>query len=188
MNMLQSIRGFVYFENKDLGEVKNVFSGFELDDLDYTFFSSLNRYGEEINFGGIFLSGMVDKKYSSTSIISLLRKKVGLNEEIRCCDVSIENEEFMKSILNGELKGNYIGIRIFPPYDHKIVEEVASEIGGIANAKDIFLRGVEPDNSKPKICIDIITDYNFEDIKEKVEGIISSKNLRLGEYTFIKSL
>lgn len=184
--MLQSIRGFVYFENKNFEEVKRIFSGFELDDLDYTFFSGLNRYGEKINFGGIFLSGMIDKKYSSADIINLLRKKMGLGEEIRCCDVSIENEDFMKSILKGELRGNYIGIRIFPPYNYKMIEKVASEIGEITKAKDIFLRGVESENSKPKICIDIITDSNFKEVKEKTEDIISSKDLRIGEYTSIK--
>lgn len=184
--MLQNIRGFVYFENKDLEEVKNVFSGFRLDNLNYAFFSGLNRYGEKISFGGIFLSGMIDKKYSSADVINLLRKKMGLGEEIRYCDVSIENEDFMKYILKGELKGDYIGIRIFPPYQHSRIEEVASEIGKITNDTDIFIRGVESENNKPKICIDIITDSNSEDVRRKVESIISSKNLKLGEYTFIK--
>ncbi len=180
---MQKIRGFVYFEGKNIGDVKSAFKDFTFDDTELAFFSSLLRYGHEISSPGVFITGNVGDSHSSEDIINSLRKQMDLKEELKGCDVSIESEDTLKSLTHGALKGNYIGIRIRPPYGLDKIYNLTSNIGKLINAHDIFVRTVELEEVKPIVCIDLITEAGFEEKRKDVEDILSSEGLILGKYT-----
>lgn len=181
---MQQIRGFVYFEEKTIDEVKSAFKDFELDKAEFAFFSSLSRYGQEISSPGIFITGSVDGSYSSGDIVNILRKQIGLEEELKGCDVSIESEDTLKPLAKGALKGNYIGIRIKQPYELVNIYDIASKADKVFNACDIFVRTVESEEKeKPLVCIELITEEDFFKYKTEFEKIISSEGLQVGKYT-----
>ncbi len=183
---MQEVRGLIYFENKTVDDIKEVFDKFKLDNIKYSYFSSLSRHGKDIPSPGLFLTGDVKDTYSSKDIVGLLRKKIGLSTDLNGCDISIENEDTLKQIIKGNPAKNYIGIRINAPYNIENIYALATEIGEITSATDIFVRTVESDdNERPIICIDLITDEIFEKHKTEVEKLIISKNLSLGKYTYL---
>lgn len=183
---MQSVRGFIYFEGKSFGGVKSSFNNFKLDSSKFYFFKSLFRYDLEISEAGVFIDGNVDDKYSSYDIVNIFRKQVDLEEKSRGCDVSIESEDTLKLINDGSLKGNYTGIRIKPPYELNQIYDLASRIGKITNASNIFVRTVESEDDKPLICIDLITQNEFANYKNQAEQLIKTEKLTLGKYTMIK--
>ena len=182
---MQQVRGFIHFKNKTIGEVKATFKDVKIGIIDIAFFKSLLRNQNRTGEAGIFITGKVDDKYSSTDIVSLLRGSFGLEKKAKGCDISIESEDILKQIIKGQLRGNYIGIRIKPDYKLDEVYKLAKQLGGLISACDIFVRTVESEEDKPSVCIDLITNYKFDDFKEGVEKIITSNNLTLGKYTFI---
>lgn len=181
---MQQIRGLIYFEGKTLDEVKSAFDRLEFDELQRAYFDSLTRYSNKISAPGLFLTGEVESTRSSKDIVEIFRKKIDLSTELKGCDVSIACEDTLNYLKKGNLEGNYIGIRIRHPYDLEKIYDLASRIGTLTNAEDIFVRTVEPDEEGRRIvCIDLITRQDFEDYKDKIEETISTEKLRLGKYT-----
>lgn len=195
---MQDIRGFVYFEDKDIIQVKEAFWNFNIPGINYKFFEGLVRLKKKINMPGILIDGEVNlknKKDYSKKTVELLRKKVGLPEKISNCDVSsaVNGEDYIMHLKKGGLKGKYIAIRLLPPYP-KIggIERVASDLGNMVHASDVLVRGVEPiiykDTKVDKRCIDLIGDINFEKKKKGIEDYLESKKLVLEGYTLIDLL
>jgi hypothetical protein len=182
---MQRVRGFIHFKNKTVDEVKATFKDAKIGIIDMAFFKSLSRNQNRIEETGIFITGKVDNKYSSADIVSLLRRSFGLKEKVEGCDISIESEDILRPITKGQLRGNYIGIRIKPDYKLDEVYKLAEQLGGLISACDIFVRTVESEEDKPLVCIDLITNYKFDDFKDEIEKIITANNLTLGKYTFI---
>ncbi len=181
---MQQIRGLIYFEGKTPDEVKSVFDRFEFDKLRYAYFDSLTRYDNKISAPGIFLTGEVEKTDSSKDIVEIFRKKMDISTELKGCDISIASEDTLKHLKEGNLEGSYIGIRIEHPYKLEKIYDLASRIEILTDAKDIFVRTVEPDEEgRPLVCIDLITGQNFDDHKEEIEEMISTEKLKLGKYT-----
>ncbi|MCK4928068.1 MAG: hypothetical protein KAS11_06335 [Candidatus Aenigmarchaeota archaeon] len=181
---MQQIHGLLYFEGKTLEEVKSIFDKFIFDNIKYAYFDSLTRYDNKISAPGIFLTGEVKDTYSSKKIIEIFREQMDLGTELKGCDISIASEDTLKPLKNENLKGNYTGIRIKPPYDLEKIYNLASRIGTLTDAEDIFIRTVEPDEEgRPLVCIDLITKQNFDNYKDKIEEIISTEKLKLGKYT-----
>ncbi len=183
---MQKVRGFIYFEGKSLEAIKSVLSSFKFDEAKFAFFNSLFRYDKDILEAGVFIDGQVDEKYSSQDIVNILRKQLGLEEKYHGCDVSIESEDTLKSITSGDLEGQYIGIRIKPPYELNQIYKLASKIATIIESSNTFVRTVESKNNGPLVCIDLITQKNYQEFKNQIEDIINSNNLNLGKYIFIK--
>ncbi len=183
---MQKIRGFVYFEGKTFDEVNSSFTNFHLDNVELGFFRSLFRYNKNILESGVFIDGNVDDKYSSKDIVNLFRKQVDLEEKLRGCDVSIESEDALEIVKKGDLKGNYIGIRIKPPYQLEQIKDLAYQIGEPTNASNIFVRTVESENENPLVCIDLIIQNSYENHKQQVEQLITDNKFTLGKYSYMK--
>jgi hypothetical protein len=191
---MQDVRGFVFFEGKSIEEIKSKFNGFKLDCLKYSFFDNFLRDNSHSKDSGIFIYGEVDEKYSSKDIITILRRHIGLGEpefkEKRvnskihytpisfACDVSVAGEDVMKRIKssNERINGNYFGIRIKPPLSLPEVEERAKNLGISTEADDVYLRGVEIDETikdlpkeLPKLCVEIVTGIAYEKAKKGIE-------------------
>lgn len=182
---MQKIRGFIHFENKSFEDVKSVFKTFELDSLHLGFFRSLERMSRKILEPGVFLSGEVKDSYSSKDIVNFFREEMSLKENLRGCDVSIESEDTIKPLIEGEISGKYIGIRIEPPYKIEDIYELGKRIGDLIEAHDILVRTVEKENNYPLVCIDLLTKDDFEKYKGKIEEHISSKGLKIKGYTLL---
>ena len=180
---MQKIRGIIYFEGKTIEDVKFAFDNLKLDETKISYFCSIKRYDENISTPGVFLSGIVNDDYASKDIVELFRKQIGLDTTLKGCDVSIESEDTIELLKDGNLKGNYIGIRIEPPYVFETICTLASDIGSLVCAKNILVRTVEKNEKEPLICIDLIAYENFEKYKNTIEDIITSKNLKIGKYT-----
>ncbi len=181
---MQKVRGFVYFEEKTIDEVKSAFDGFKLDNIELAFFGSLSRYGQQISSPGVFITRSVDDSYSSKDVVSILRKQMGLEEELKGCDVSIESEDTLKSLAKGARKGEYIGIRIKPPHELNKIYDISSRVGKLIDAQGIFVRTVESvKEGNALVCMDLITEDDFEEKRKEAEDIISSEGLNLGKYT-----
>lgn len=182
---MQQVRGFIWFEDKEFDDVKSVFDGFSLDSVELTFFKSLTMDDSKISQPGVFITGRVDDRYSSKDVVNLFRERVGLEKGLKGCDVSIESEDTMKSLARGNLKGNYIGIRIEPPYDLERVYALASRIADSIKAHDVFVRTVESRDDKPLVCIDLITQQEPEITGNETEQLVSSDGLKTGKLALI---
>lgn len=178
---MQQIRGLIWFKGKSLEEVKSGFDEFRLDSVELEFFKSLVMDDRKISQPGVLITGLVDDKYSSKDVVNLFREGAGLENGIKECDVSIESEDAMKSLLNGKLRGGYIGIIINPPYELEKVYALASKIGESLKAKDVFVRAVESVKKKPLVCMDFIIPGEPEKVCNKAKGIVSSEGLSTGK-------
>lgn len=183
---MQRIRGFIHFEDRTVEEVSDAVSRLDLGDVDIRVFRSLNRKGEEVSEPGIFIDGVVGDDHSSESVVRLVRERMGLEGVPSRCDLSIESEDTIRLIMNGDLKGVYVGIRILPPYDIDRSEELAGQMGKIAGASNILIRTVESVNGGPALCIDLISMTDPADYEEGIERLMSGDSLIAGKTTFIQ--
>jgi len=182
---MQKVRGFLYFDGKSYDEVVDSFKDYKLDSANFGYFKEVNRYDNLISTPGIFITGKIEKGHDSSAIIKKLRAKAGLDDKIGGCDLSIENnEDILEEIKSSELKGNYIGIRIMPPFDFKNICNLAKELGSIIDAKGIYVRTVEPvDNNQKKgnyIGIRIMPPFDFKniyDFAKKLGSIVDAKSI-----------
>ncbi len=193
---MNKVRGYVYFENKTLKEIRDSLWNLDIPGVQYKFFDGITRLNKRISLPGILIDGeaYTEKRGNySKRIIRLLRKKAGLDDKMINCDVSsaVGCEDYISYIKGGDLEGKYIGIRILPPYPKDIMhlESTASDLGRIANADNILLRGVEKIRYKgkkiDKRCIDLIGNVNLDKKKGDIESYLESKNLSLEGYTLI---
>jgi hypothetical protein len=183
---MQIVRGFIYFEGKSINDLKENFKNFQLENLELSFFEYLFRYDKYIFEHGIFFSGEVDKKYSSEDIAIIFRQHLNLEEKQEKCDISIESEDTIYNIKNESLEGNYIGIRIKPPYDLAQIKDLSHKIGELVDASNVFVRTVELDNKVPLVCIDLITQNEYHNHKQRVEKLISNNELVIDKYTYMR--
>ncbi|MFW5991459.1 MAG: hypothetical protein ACOCQX_04475 [Candidatus Nanoarchaeia archaeon] len=155
---MQKVRGYIYFPGKTIDEIKELnFPGLNLH-----YFDNLNKYEEEINAPGLFLTGEVDDSYTSETLTHKLQEMAGVEQKTENCDISIESEDYMNYLQKGEIKGKYIGLRIKPPYELQKLEETARKLGKELEATDIFIRGVEKENEAPLACIDLVTENELK--------------------------
>lgn len=183
---MQRIRGFIHFEDKSIEEVSDAMIGIGFDDVDIRVFRSVHRRGEEVLEPGIFIDGVVSDDYSSESVVRLIREKIGLEGVPSRCDLSIESEDTIRSIMNGDLNGVYVGIRILPPYDIDRSEELAGQMGKITGASNVLIRTVESVDGGPALCIDLISMIDPADYEEGIERLMSEDSLIAGKTTFIQ--
>ncbi len=182
---MQKIRGFIYFENKTLSDVKLAFGNFRFDQATFAYFTSLYKSGQTINCPGVFITGKVNLKYTSVNVVGLLRKLMNLEGEIKNYDLSIENESPIGAIKTGRVYGEYIGIRIAPPYTQDNVKSIAGKIAKLISAHDVWIREVGPGDKEPALCIDLVSDEDFNKNKDKVEKMALELNLKIDSYTII---
>ncbi len=182
---MQKIRGFIYFKEKSLNDVISDVKKIQIDNINLYFFESLFRYEKKIENSGVFIDGFVDNEYSSKDVINLFREKVGLEKELTGYDVSIESEDTIQLIKDGEIKGIYTGIRIKPPYELDQIHDLANNIGEFVDASNVLIRTVELEGDNPLISIDLITGKDLKEQKEKIEKLIKDSNLIIEKYTII---
>lgn len=183
---MHKVRGLIYFEGKSLEEITLAISTFKFNKTNFAFFNSLFRNNKNISKAGIFINGQVNKKYSSQDIVNIFKERVGLKKKTQNCDISIEPEDTLKLIIDGKIEGQYVGIRIEPPYKLNQIYKLASKIGKIVKSSNILVRTVESKNNEPLVSIDLITQKNYEEYRNQIENLINSNNLKLGKYTFFK--
>ncbi len=182
---MQKIRGFICFEEKLFDDVVNSLNKLQVEGAELYFFKSLFRYDEKITSPGVFIDGFVDDNYSSQDVVHLFREKVGLEKKLKGCDVAIESEDTIQLIKEGEIKGVYTGIRIKSPYELDQVQDLATSIGELVDASNVLLRTVELEGANSLISIDLITEKDLEEQREKIEQLIKDSNLIIGKYTVI---
>lgn len=178
---MQYTRGFIHFPKKFLEEIKKAFDNYS-DNLNIYFFQKINRYGEEHDSPGIFISGQVDDSYTSESLIYKLQQKAGVEKQIQKCDISVESEDYMHYVREGDIGVRYIGLRIKPPYEPSQLKSVAEKLGNKVNATDIFIRGVEKEKAAPSACIDLITKENYA--LSELNELILTDQLEPGEVVY----
>jgi hypothetical protein len=160
----QYVRGFAYFRGKTPEEVRAAFRDFKLGFTFQLYFSSLKRYGKEIQEPGIFIAGRFFSHRSSMDIVNILAKRMGVEESSVGRDISVKEEDRIEWLSQGPiLKGNYYaGLRVKLPYDFTRVCEKAIEIASQIGANDVLVRTVESENGDPLACIDLITPKNYQ--------------------------
>ena len=94
----QKARGIVYFEEKNIDDVKRVFENFRFDEASFKYFEKLIINNQEILMPGVFLNGHINEKYTSENVVRLFRKLMGLNIEMINCDISIEREDEIEDL------------------------------------------------------------------------------------------
>lgn len=182
---MQQIRGFIWFENKGFDDVRSEFKDFSLDSVELALFKSITMGDSKISQPGVFITGRVDDGYSSKDVVNLFRERIGLERGLKGCDVSIESEDTMKSMVKGTPKGNYIGIMINPPYDLENIYALASRIADSIKAHDIFVRTIESRDDKPLVCIDLITHQEPERAGDEAGQLVSSEGMKTEKLTLI---
>lgn len=88
----QNARGFVFFRQKTLSELKEVFANFRFDEARFIFFDKLYLDEEKINAPGVFLYGQINEKYTSENVVKLFRKLMKMDLEKKDYDLSLERE------------------------------------------------------------------------------------------------
>lgn len=205
---MQKVRGFIFLEGKNAEDIRKSFNGFRMDSLNYVLFDNFKKNDKLVEGSGIFIYGEIDSKYSSEDIINLLRKHEDLQEaefekkqlgEVKHYkpllqyDVSVENEDFMREIKKGNTIGNYIGLRIKPPFNIVEIQDITKHMNILTKAKDIYVRCVEVDEDyanatgqrKPKACIELIIEMAFEDAMKKIQEVYGNR-LKISEITTAK--
>jgi len=71
---VQKIEGIVYFKNKTKKDVQYVFSNFKFDAVNFYIFPSLLINNKTEESAGIYMSGLVNKKYTKENVIRLFAK------------------------------------------------------------------------------------------------------------------
>lgn len=196
---MEKVRGFVYFEERNIDGVREDFKGFEIPGLRYAFFNGLTRLKEKIEMPGVFIDGEVELEEEndcSKAFVEILRNRVGLIGDCKNCDISsaAAGEDYMIHIKKGDLLGGkYIGVRILPPYPETgEIERIASSLRNVLRADDILVRGVEKmlykDDKIDKRCIDLIGEFDFFAKKKELEDFLESNKVILEGYTLIDLL
>ncbi len=96
----QLVRGLVYFEDKNIEDVRRVFQNFRFDEAKFKFFEKIKINNQEILMPGVFLNGQINEKYTSENVVRLFRKLMGLNIEKKNCDISVEKEDEVEEMSN----------------------------------------------------------------------------------------
>lgn len=196
---MEKVRGFVYFEERNIDEVRKDFKDFKIPGLRYTLFNGLTRLKKRIEMPGVLIDGEADlkgKKDCSKELVEILRNRVGLIGDCKNCDVSsaISNEDYIIHIKKGNLLGGkYVAVRILPPYPGtKELEQIALNLGELVDAQDVAVRGVEPilykNKEIDKRCIDLIGQIEFDTKKNNIEDYLESNKVILEGYTLIDLL
>ncbi|MBN2094996.1 MAG: hypothetical protein JW727_03030 [Candidatus Aenigmarchaeota archaeon] len=192
----QLIRGLAWFPDKKPEEIKKAFSPKpkEFKNCRFGYFSELTRFGKTLKTPGVLITGSIDEKYSSKDASDLLQKYAG-SKDVKV-DITVETEHaFLKSITSGKLKGNYLDLRLIPPYDIEFVINTTKKLLKTMNASEIFLRTVESVNQKetfdpnpknPLLCIEVITSSRVEDLKGFIEKKFGKLKLAKEKITKLK--
>ena len=106
----QKVRGLVYFEEKNIDDVKRVFENFRFDEAKFKFFEKLKINNQEILMPGVFINGLINEKYTSENVVRLFRKLMGLNIEKINCDISIETENKIEELDKERPFNNYYAL------------------------------------------------------------------------------
>lgn len=177
---MQKVRGFIYFPDKTLDEIKGAHNLFRNISIHY--FKSLCRNEIQKEAPGIFISGEVEDRYSSESLTHKLQETAGVEKIAKNCDISIESEDYMKHIKEGHAN-RYIGLRIRPPYEFSQIENIAKRMS--KNSNDVYIRGVETEAISPLACIDLLAnDYNIDELKNH----LLKQNLKPGPIVYFDLL
>ena len=110
---------------------------------------------------------------------------MNLDTEIKNYDLTIENEGLIEPIKAGRTYGEYISIRIAPPYAQDKVKSTAGEIAKLVSAHDVWIREVESGDKESTLCIDLISDEDFNKNKDQVKKMALELNLKISDYTII---
>lgn len=107
----QKVRGLVYFEEKNISDVKRVFENFKFDEAKFKFFEKVKVNNQEIIMPGVFLNGLINEKYTSENVVRLFRKLMGLDIEKINCEISIEREDEIEDLDKERPFDNYYAIK-----------------------------------------------------------------------------
>jgi hypothetical protein len=179
--VLQGARGFIYFEDKHLAEVKTAFGKFHFDEANFSFFSSLDHFGQTLNCPGIFVAGRINEKYASAYVIKMFRKLMALNEEIKNADLTLERENPLEAIRSGASCGTYTGVYFLSNSTKDNVLRLAKEVERLVSPEDLWLRG-KTTEAGSLFCLDVIANTDYNTHRQEIEGIASSLNLQIKGY------
>lgn len=176
----QKVRGLIYFENKNIEDVKRVFENFRFDEGKFLFFKKIEINNTEKEYPGVFLNGYINEKYTSENIVRLFRKLMGLSIEMKNCDISIEKEdEIEPTIIDRRFKSFYF-LKIKKNKSDIIKNEIFNnlKIKPVLKTRDSGYKNGE-----------IITSFDFlseENIKNELERVVTENKINYEEKIFIE--
>ena len=151
---MQKIRGYITFDST-VEEVKKALEGFS--EFNIKFISNENP--------GVLIDSEIEDNYYSKDITKKIENY--LSSKTIGYDISIENEDTIKIIKDGEINKKYMGFRIHPPYN---IENISEKVKHF-DAENVLIRTVEEEENenKPKLSIELIGDFDEDQIIEKAK-------------------
>jgi len=160
MKESQEARGFIYFENKKLKDVENVFKKFTFDKVDFCFFSEFKKNNKIIKKPGVYFSGDLNIKYTKENIVRLLRKLMKLENEQINFNFSISNDDVISDLKKIKKQNKTLVSLFFKDKKNKeeiknILESVDEKKANTACVRDFH------NNQEFNIALDLL-DYKNE--------------------------
>ncbi len=176
----QKARGLVYFENKNIEDIKKVFENFRFDEGKFLFFKKIEINNIEKDSPGVFLNGDINEKYTSENIVRLFRKLMGLNTEMKNCDISVEKED--------EIDPLTIDRKFKSLYFLKIAKEDVDKIKKLILEKlkvkyVLKTRDSGYQEGRPMISLDFFSEENIKNI---LDNIVEENKINYENKIFIE--
>ncbi len=175
---MQKIRGYVFFEDKSLSDIKNTFKEFRFDQAVFSFFTSITLNEENFSCPGVFMSGEIKESYDRDYVIRLFRKLLGLNDDLKHSSLSLAGVDKLKPVITTDHPyGCYSCLVIASPESLDNIELLAGEIKRLAAPRDLWIRTVSRENGQDSVCIDMLGESFLDMHSEELNDFISGLDL-----------
>lgn len=195
---MKYVRGLVFFKNKSLSEVRKQFKELPLGLINFTLSKNYLLNSDKLDGVVMLLSGKVEDDTDFDKFKKEFKKAASNEIKIQEYDISISNDDFFEQIIPGGLTGNYISIRINPPYHKIVIEDLAQDIANILAVKDVLLREThvkkeqkQPDiqeiheEAQPTLSLDIITDEDTNLVLDEATRYLENNNINISDEKII---
>lgn len=188
------IRGYLYFEDETIENIKEYFSNINTEENKIGFFESSLEEKKEVTMPGIFISGSYGEDLSGEQAAMELRRKANDQDVLKNCDVSSENDEDIIKIIKESNKekyeGHYLCIKIKPDYEIDEVYQLAKKLGELTDSYEYSIRTAEqenPDDKDPVICIELFTNAKVENhIIDNIRNLLDTEQYEAKDFVFIE--
>jgi hypothetical protein len=167
----QLVRGYVYFEDKKIEDVKKVFENFKFDEVKFKFFEKIKINNEEILKPGVFLNGHINEKYTSENIVRLFRKLMGLNIEKKNCDISVEREDEIEELDKERPFVNYIALQFKKTEIKEFVKRFKKKTG------EEVLYKIRDVGYKEGFLLSFLEIFSNTNIDEKINNVLFEEKI-----------
>ncbi len=176
----QLTRGYVYFEEKKIEDVRHVFGNFRFDEARFKFFEKIKINNEDILSPGVFLNGQINEKYTSENVVRLFRKLMGLDIEKKNCDISIEREDELEELGQEREFNFYYSLKFLKTEAKENLEKFSKAIrdGVFFRTRDVgYQEGYQ---------LTTLEIFSTNNIEEKINDLVVEKRINVEEKVEIK--